>query len=553
MKTEYTVAYLFGGLGGGALGFKGALSEYMGKVAKFRSLCSIDADPVVSRNYEKITEQKAVCMDLFDKQQYTDFHSKEPSDDWQEASPWDIWQAFGNEVPDVIFTSPPCKGFSGLLPEKSAKSKKYQALNLLTIRGIDISLKACLEYGGELPRLILLENVPRITTRGKPILDRIKAVLKKYGFVVNDESHDCGEIGGLGQRRKRYLLIARNEKRMPAFVYRPEIKPLKTIGDVLGPLPMPGDIEKGGPLHKLPNLEWKTWMRLALIPAGGDWRDLNNVDWQKYRLDYEPRGRGTYGVQEWNEPSNSVIGNAKVNGSNGSAAVSDPRTGFKEGTHTAIYRISKWEDTGPTVTGAHRPNNGAVCVGDPRLNEREGRHPGVYRIVKHDETAPCVTGTRFGSGAIAIADPNIGCSPRSGTYGVMAWDETAKTVIGSGDVHAGAAAVADPRIPSDDDRGIWMIIAEDGTWHRPLTTYELAMLQGFPTHLPNGKPFQLEGCSDAKAREYVGNAVPPAAATGMANEILMALVLSDDGIGFSLSNRDVWVLPEDQAERQLVH
>jgi site-specific DNA-cytosine methylase len=178
----------------------------------------------------------------------------------------------------------------------------------------------------------------------------------------------------------------------------------------------------------------------------------------------------------------------------------------------------------------------------------------AYKISEWDETGGTVaSGVGPSSGGMVVNDPRVGCSPRSGTYGVMAWDETAKTVIGSGDVHAGAAAVADPRIPSDDDRGVWMIIAEDGTWHRPLTTYELAMLQGFPTHLPNGKPFQLEGCSDAKAREYVGNAVPPAAATGMANEILMALVLSDDGIGFSLSNRDVWVLPEDQAERQLVH
>jgi site-specific DNA-cytosine methylase len=640
MKTEYKVACLFGGIGGGALGFSGARAEYMGKIAKFRTICSIDSDPVVCRNYESITGGKAVQMDLFDRQQYTDFFDKEPSTEWHEATPWDIWQAFGEQVPDVIFTSPPCKGFSGLLPEKSASSKKYQALNLLTIRGIDITLAACRDYGGELPALFLLENVPRIMTRGKKILERIKKTLMKYGYVVNDETHDCGEIGGLGQHRKRYLLIARNEQKMPAFVYKPEIKPLKTIGQVIGDLPLPGDEVNGGPMHRMPMLQRKTWERLAFIPAGGDWRDLEKVEFDKYRLelDHSPRG-GAWAVEDWDKTSRTVTGGAGVGRSNGVSAIADPRTGFKANTHTAIYRVSDWDKVGPTVTGAHRPNNGSLCVGDPRLKDRESRHGSVYRIVPIDQPAPCVTGTRFGSGAIAIADPRtpndhykgdynradgygvqswdetsktirgasrimnsassiadprlnersqrypgtyrveewetpsntvlgqtdiqagalsvadprLGCSPRSGSYGVQDWNETANTVTGSGDVHSGATAIADPRIPKYTERCVMVIIALDGTWHRPLTTLELAALQGFPMRMSDGKPFQLEGCSDAKAREYVGNAVPPDAAEGMANVILMAMVMSEAGESFIFTHQDVWVTPNDISERQLVH
>lgn len=632
MKTEYTVACLFGGIGGGALGFDGARAEYMGKIAKFNTICSIDADPVVCANYERITGGKAVQMDLFDKQQYRDFFDAEPPADWHEAEPWDIWKAFGEQVPDVIFTSPPCKGFSGLLPEKSAASKKYQALNLLTIRGIDITLAACRDYGGELPALFLLENVPRIMTRGKKILDRIKATLKKYGYVVNDETHDCGEIGGLGQHRKRYLLIARNENRMPAFVYKPEIKSLKTIGEVIGTLPLPGDEVNGGPMHKVPMLHRKTWERLAFIPAGGDWRDLEKVEFEKYRLEHVPRA-GAWAVDEWDQTARTVTGGAGVGRSNGLSAVNDPRTGFKSGTHASIYRVSKEDEPAPTVTGSAGPNNGSLCVGDSRLKKRESRHGSVYRIVRIDEPAPCVTGTRFGSGAIAVADsrvntelhpdsygvqdwekpsktirsanrimqsaasvadprlgersqrypgtfrvedwempsntilgqtdvqcgapsindPRLGCSPRSGSYGVQKWEETATTVTGSGDVHSGNTAVADPRIPEQTERCIMIIIAEDGTWHRPLTTYELAALQGFPSHLPDGRPFQLEGCSDAKAREYVGNAVPPDAAAGMANVILMAMVMSEAGAGFELSFSEVWVMPQDDRQPALVH
>lgn len=677
MNTQRTAAILFGGIGGFSAGLKDSTVEAYGNVHGYKILCSIDFDPVACKNHDLITgENTAVCMDLFDKDQYRKWNGCVPSDDWKEVTPWDIWLAFGCQVPDYLFLSAPCKGFSGLLPTKSAESEKYQALNLLMLRGIVLCMEACRLYGdGDLPAFIHFENVPRIRTRGKDILKKVKSILKKYGFAYDERAdHNLGIIGGLGQNRLRYLILARNEKRVPNFCYLPPNKPLKTIGDVIGPLPAPGDVVNGGPLHRLPNLQWKTWVRLALIPAGGDWRDLNKVDWQQYRITHEPRG-GAMAVENWDVTCRTVTGGAGTGRSNGASAVSDPRVNFRSGTHASIYRISKWEEPGPTATGAHGPNNGAISVSDPRLQAQDGKHSSAYRIVKEDEPAPCVTGTRFGSGAIAIADPllndrggkrrsngysvrgidnhaftitgedslgsggqsvadprcktelmpdsygvqgfndtaktirgnnrimqsassiadpripdrpgrytdkyrmqdyeraaatvtgvtdvqqgaqliadpNMKCSPRSGTMGVQSWDETAKTIIGSGDIHASAAAVADPRIPGDKDGGVWVIIAEDGTWHRPLTTYELAMLQSFDTHLPDGRPFQLEGCNDAKAREYLGNAVPPKSAEAMGNVILIALANADAGVSFEMSHEAVWVVPDDTLERQLVH
>lgn len=593
MNTTRTAAILFGGIGGFTKGIMESKVEAYGQVYKWKILCSIDSDPTACKNHDMITgEQTSVCMDLFSRDQYRKWHGHEPPAEWREITPLDIWLAFGEQVPDYIFLSPPCKGFSGLLPSKSAQSDKYQALNLLTIRGLELCLEACRLYGnGELPMFIHFENVPRITTRGKSILAKIKKMLQSYGFAYDQRSdHNLGEIGGLGQNRLRFLILARNEKRVPVYCYLPPKKPLKTIGDVIGPLPMPDD-PAGGPLHRLPNLQWKTWVRLALIPAGGDWRDLNKIDWQQYRIVHEPRG-GAYAIEDWHDTSRTVTGTAGPGRSNGAAALSDPRFGFNDNAHAAIYRVCKHDEPGPTVTGAHRPNNGAISISDPRLKKQDGKHPGVYRIVRVDEPAPTVTGTRFGSGAIAIADPRcktnlmpdsygvqgfddtaktirghsrimqsassiadprMNCSPRSGTMGVQKWDETAKTVIGSGDIHASAAAVADPRIPQDNERGTWIIIAEDGTWHRPLTTYELAMLQGFDTHLPDGRPFQLEQCSDAKAREYIGNAVPVQSAEAMGNVILIAIANAEAGMTFEMSWEPVWVAPNEDQLPAMVH
>src|SRR5690606_4881102 len=102
--------------------------------------------------------------------------------------------------------------------------------------------------------------------------------------------------------------------------------------------------------------------------------------------------------------------------------------------------------------------------------------------------------------------------------------------------------VADPRIPADHEQGVWVIISEDGTWHRPLTTYELAMLQGFPTHMPDERPLQLAGTSQQRWRERIGNAVPPPAAEAIAEAMLLALVPSSvDAWAMNSYGTGVWV------------
>ncbi|OYV97826.1 MAG: DNA cytosine methyltransferase [Deltaproteobacteria bacterium 37-65-8] len=617
MTQEFTVLHLFSGIGGAALGFQVAKEEYRGLLGSFRTLAGIDVDPESCKDFRNLTGAPASQMDLFTRGDYISFHGCEPPETWREATPQDLMDATGREFPDVVFLSPPCKGFSGLLPAKSAKSEKYQALNRLVIRGLELTVEA---FAEDLPAVIMLENVPRITTRGEWLLRKVKQLLGKHGYVFHEGYHDCGEIGGLGQHRKRYLLIARHKDKVPMFVYQPPVKRVRSIGEILGPLPSPGEPTMG-PMHRLPRLQWKTWVRLALIPAGGDWRDLEKIAPEQYRLEYVPRGSGPYGVQDWEQPGSTVIGNAFIKGSN-PAAVADPRLNHEP--REGVYKVQRWDEPSTTVTGAARVNtsNGAACVADPRLSERENRHPAVYHVVRWDEPGPCVTGTRFGSGAPAIADPRLpeknvrfhnkyqlqdweqpattvtgiadiqagaqsvadprvglgknthnclyrvekwedpayvitgatrpaggaqsvadprlGCSLRAGMYGVQAWDQPGNTVTGARNLHSGTAAVADPRIPKDTEQGTWVIIAEDGTWHRPLTTLELAALQGFPLNMPDGSPLTLAGNSDARWRERIGNAVPPPAAEAIAAVILRSLMLSKAN-AWELSETEIWV------------
>jgi len=574
---EYKALHLFCGLGGAALGFQQAKAEYRGLVGSFRTLAGIDCDPESCQDFEAITGAPAVLMDLFTREQYIAFHGKEPPEGWREVTADDLIAAVGGEYPDMIFLSPPCKGFSGLLPSEKSKSDKYQALNQLVIRGLQLVLEA---FADNLPAVIMIENVPRITSRGEFLLKQVKNLLGTYGYLFHEGYHDCGQLGGLGQHRKRYLLQSRLPEKMSSFIYRPHTQRVKSIGEVIGPLPMPDDPTMG-PMHRLPRLQWKTWVRLALIPAGGDWRDLENTG--NYGLEYVPRPGG-WQVANWDETAGTIVGSARIGHSNGVSAISDPRINLDHNsTHKSIYKVSPWEETGNTVTGAAGPNNGAIVVNDPRVS---GGYSNKRKVLNWNDPATTVTGTpdiqsgaqsiadsrieKFNhsyrvtpwneaggtvtsgvspsNGAVTVADPRLGCSCRNGSYGVQRWDKPSSTVIGAGDIHSGAAAIADPRIPKDSEilDPPPVIIALDGTWHRPLTTFELAMLQGFPQTLSDGSPLTLAGNSDARWRERIGNAVPPPAADAIAEEILTSFLASEFNDDWRLSASGIWVVNDHE-------
>ncbi|MFX8187888.1 hypothetical protein ABTK83_19420, partial [Acinetobacter baumannii] len=59
-------------------------------------------------------------------------------------------------------------------------------------------------------------------------------------------------------------------------MYEPPKRPLRSVGDVIGGLWLPGD-PAAGSMHRVPRLQWKTWVRLAFVEAGSDWRSLNRL------------------------------------------------------------------------------------------------------------------------------------------------------------------------------------------------------------------------------------------------------------------------------------
>ena len=444
--------HLFSGAGGGALGFKWA---------GFESVGAFDVCAAACRDLTYLTGEAATVADL------------------ATLSPAELRAACSGR-PDVVFTSPPCKAFSGCLPSAKSCTPKYVDLSSLALRGIWLALEA---WADSPPPLFVMENVPRIMSRGRRWIDHLTGLLQGYGYAVRETTHDCGELGGLAQRRRRFLLVARHMEQVPELLYEPPRRTLRSIGDVLGELPVPlPEGNDGGPMHRLGRMSASNWVRLALIPAGGDWRDLPA---SVALTDRRGRQNGGFGVEDWTASSHAVIA---------------------EG----------------TVRNTH------ASVSDPRINPRREGSMGV-------------------TGPWQVADPRLGCEPRSGSYHVHDWAEPSHTVIGAATYGKGAA-LADPRVESivgphidlDDKTPIHLVIkATDGTWHRPMTTLELAALQGFPVR-HNREWLQFDGKSHAGWRQRIGNAVPPPAAEAIAKACLKTLEAARGG-RLLMSSTPVWV------------
>lgn len=532
--------HLFCGLGGGAKGFNKAQPRVGNMVGKFRCIGGVDVDAPAIRDFERLTGTRGTVLDLFDRSQFKAFHGVEPPATWREAGTMEIRAAAGGEYPHIVFLSAPCKGFSGLLAENKSRTDKYQALNRLTLRGIWLMLEA---FQADPPELILFENVPRIQTRGRHLLDQIVSLLRQYGYAVAETTHDCGKIGGLAQSRKRFLLVARHMEKVPAFLYEPEQKRLQAVGTVLDRMPLPGD-PAGGPMHRVPALLRKTWVRLAFVEAGKDWRSLNRLNVEDGQLrDYliVPEYRSGYlGVHRWDESTGTVAGRSTP--SNGSFSIADPRY---QGAEYSQYGVLKMDEPMGAVSAQSAPGGGKYSVADPR---RAGPSFGKYMVTAYDGAAGTViSGSTTGQGAYAVADPRPGMAREKGDhyltgghYGVVPWEASSGAVSASACHDNGPWSVADHRIPAANEKCTCIIVAEDGTWHRPFTTLELAALQSL---VEPEEYLELEGLSDSDWRERIGNAVPPDAAEGIGHVMGTTLLLTWSGETFVLSAMPIWVQP----------
>lgn len=544
IEREYTALFPFGGAGGGALGFMQAEARLLERVARFRILGSLDFDALACADFERFVAAPAWCVDV------------------QRITAGELLARYGLRAPDVVFLSPPCKGSSRLLSSKKAATDKYQAMNRLAVVWTRVMLEA---WGDAPPALILLENVPGLPQRAGAMLRELRGMLKRAGYVFHASTHDCGELGGLAQHRERYLLVARHARSCSSLLYKPQHRRVRGVGEVLSELPMPATVAAAawGALHTMPKLTWRNWLRLALIPAGGDWRDLEGVLQGRARREVFRR----HAVQRWGDAHPAVTGP----GGHSVEAVSDPRVLLSCSPFPGAYGVVGWDAVSRTIAGSSKIDNRPVSIADPRVTMPEGTtwHRGALGVRAWHEPAPTVTGRadNVTCGRFAVSDPRTAELRVSAAYdrgySVLRWEDPSPTVAGGSSVGQGAYAVADGRERLMDGARVLtldeamaldlpaekappfvpVIVAEDGTWHRPMTLLELSALQGYPLQF-DGKPIPWAG-TRTQVAEHVGNSVPPPSARAIAEQMLITLVASEVG-SWVMGSGGVWVTPPER-------
>lgn len=438
-EKVFTALFLFCGIGAGALGFLDAQVTLKGVTGRFRSVGGIDLDAVACKSFERLTKSPALCADL------------------ATMTGAELRAFAGDQAPDVVFMSPPCKGFSGLMSPKKAATKKYQDMNRLAVAGVELILDA---WGDDGPGLLLLENVPRIATRGESLLKAIRAPLRKHRYVTHEGTHNCGKVGRLAQSRERFLMVARHAVKVPVFLYQPPLHPLRPCGEVLGTLPLPND-PAAGRLHRMPEITLRTWMRLAAIRPGKDWRDLESFDaiprpaWARYT------------VCAFGEPTGAVAGS----GTNGAWGVADVRV--SGAWHNSVLGVVPMGEPFGTITGRGVVSTGAFALADLRVCSA---YHGAYGVASFDGPSGTVTSAEGPStGTFSVADLRLRTAAHPRCYGVVPFDAPAWTVTGNNAPGGSACSVADVRLTPLGGRDWYHHVLRVSAMTAPLGTVTSAL------------------------------------------------------------------------------